>query len=71
MNQHKIRQDAIQRFGDAPTNALAALAHVVAVYDATPDDQTMVLATSNVYGDGVRTGLTMGDLRVLLGLLQG
>lgn len=66
MNQYRIRQDAIQRYGDAPANAHQALAHTVAVYEATPDDQTMVLATSNVYSDGVRTGLTMGDLRDLL-----
>jgi hypothetical protein len=71
MNKHQILQDTIARHGNAPSNALEALAHVVSVYEATPDDQTMVLATSNVYGDGVRTGLTMGDLRVLLGLLQG
>ena len=71
MNQHQIRQDAIQRYGDAPSNAIQALAHVVAVYDSTPDDQMVLQATSNIYGDGVRTGLTMGDLRILLGLIDG
>jgi hypothetical protein len=65
MNQHQIRQDAIQQYGDAPANALQALAHVVAVFADAPDDQVMIQATSNIYGQGVRTGLTMGDLRVL------
>jgi hypothetical protein len=71
MSQAQIRRDAIEKYGDAPANALQALAHVVAVFDDTPDDRMMVQATSNIYGDRVQTGLTMGDLRALLGLIDG
>lgn len=48
-----------------PTTPEEALGHVVALYEDEPDDRVMVEATSNIYADGVRTGLTMGDLRAL------
>lgn len=57
--------EAIAKLGPAPTTPAEALAHVVKVYADTPDETTMIMATSNVYGDGVRTGLLMGDLRAL------
>jgi hypothetical protein len=38
---------------------------VIAVYKDEDDARLMVQATHNIYGDGVSTGLTMGDLRAL------
>ncbi|SOE25699.1 hypothetical protein [Streptomyces sp. OK228] len=52
-----------------PSDAREALAHVLDLFSELPDDQLMIQATSGVYGPGVRTGLTMGDLRELAGLL--
>jgi hypothetical protein len=61
----RIRRDAIQQYGDAPATPVQALVHVLAVYADSPDDTLVVQATNGIYGDGVRTGLTMGDLRAL------
>lgn len=61
----KNHADRVAELGPVPTTPAEALAHVVKVYADTPDDREMVMATSNVYGDRVRTGLTMGDLRAL------
>lgn len=49
-----------------PSTPAEALAHVVAVYKDEDDARLMVQATHNIYGDGVSTGLTTGDLRALL-----
>lgn len=46
-----------------PTTPLQSLQHVLAVFDDAPDDRRIMTATSNIYGDGITTGLTMGDLR--------
>ena len=40
-----------------------ALAHTLSIYAATPADEFIVVASSNVYGKDIRTGLTWGDLR--------
>lgn len=53
-----------------PTNPVEALAHTLAVYEELDDDRQMVQATSGIYGPGVRTGLTMGDLREIAGMLK-
>jgi len=60
---NKLQYQAQQMYGDVPANELEALAHTLAVYADTPDSRMVVTATSNVYGDGVTTGLTFGDLR--------
>jgi hypothetical protein len=65
MNMDRIRRDAIATYGDAPATPYEALAHTLAVFADAPDDRVLIQATSNVYGEGVRTGLTMGDLRAL------
>ncbi|MEV6548030.1 hypothetical protein AB0M57_04880 [Streptomyces sp. NPDC051597] len=63
-NMSRIRRDAMEQYGEhAPATAVEALAHVLAVYADEPDDRLMIEATNNIYGQGVRTGLTMGDLR--------
>ena len=61
----RIRREAIDQYGDAPATAEEALAHVLKVFAGEPDDRLMVEATSGIYGQGVRTGLTFGDLRAL------
>lgn len=54
--------------GDDP---VARLRHVVEVFTGTDPTDLAVMATSNVYGRGVKTGLTFGDLAELLRLLGG
>ncbi|MDX5563731.1 hypothetical protein PYK79_10750 [Streptomyces sp. ID05-04B] len=61
----RIRRETIAQYGDAPANATEALAHVLAIYADEPDDRLMIEATNGIYGTGVRTGLTLGDLRAL------
>ncbi|MFI0967133.1 hypothetical protein ACH4S8_37965 [Streptomyces sp. NPDC021080] len=47
------------------TTPAEALAHVLQAYADAPDDRLMIEATTGIHGPGVRTGLTMGDLRAL------
>lgn len=44
--------------------------HVLGVLEAMPDDYCVVLSTTNVYGPGERTGLSLGDLRQLVVLAE-
>jgi hypothetical protein len=67
----RIRREAMEQYGDAPATAEEALAHVLKVYADEPESRLMVEATNGIYGDGVRTGLTMGDLRDLADRLGG
>lgn len=69
MGIEQVRRDAIEKYGPAPTTPAEALAHVLAIYADDADDREVINATSNIYGPGVRTGLTMGDLRALAKLL--
>ncbi|MEU7240279.1 hypothetical protein [Streptomyces sparsogenes] len=61
----RIRREAMEQYGDAPATPIEALNHVLRVYADEPDSRMVMEATNNIYGDGVRTGLTMGDLRAL------
>ncbi|MFF7411602.1 hypothetical protein [Streptomyces lydicus] len=61
----RIRREAMEQYGEAPANPTEALDHVLAVFADAPDDRIVLEATNNIYGPGVRTGLTMGDLRAL------
>jgi hypothetical protein len=65
----RIRRETIEQYGPAPATPTEALAHVLAVYAAEPDNRLVMEVTSGVYGDGVRTGLTIGDLRALAALI--
>ena len=67
MSRHmdRIRREAIAQYGDAPATPAEALAHILAVYADEPDTRLMIEATNGIYGDVVRTGLTMGYLRAL------
>jgi hypothetical protein len=65
---NKFRQEAIAQCGPEPSNATEALTHVLAAYSDENDARMMVEATNGIYGEGIRTGLTIGDLRALGGL---
>lgn len=64
-SQEQFRRDAIKTYGPPPTTPEEALAHVLCAFAQEPDDRMVLQATSGIYGEGVRTGLTMGDLRAL------
>ncbi|WP_055566039.1 hypothetical protein [Streptomyces atriruber] len=53
-----------------PTNPVEALAHTLQLFEELDDDRLLVQATSGMYGKGERTGLTMGDLREIAGMLK-
>lgn len=63
MDRHS--RDTIATYGPAPTTPAETLAHVLCVYAQQSDDYMLVQATSGIYGDGMRTGLTLGDLRAI------
>lgn len=54
--------------GDDPVERLR---HTMAVFNNEHDDEWVLTATSGVYGPGVRTSLTRGDLRALLAIVDG
>ncbi|OEV11510.1 hypothetical protein [Streptomyces nanshensis] len=70
-NVAQIRRESVEKYGPEPVTAEERLAHVLAVYADEPDTWMVVEGTNNMYGDGVRTGLTMGDLRELHTRLAG
>lgn len=53
-----------------PVTPTDALLHAVDLHVDQPDDELAVLATSNFYGPGTRTGLTWGDLRAIANLIN-
>jgi hypothetical protein len=52
-------------------NPVDHLRHIVEVFADSDPDEWVVMASSNAYGPGVRTGLTRGDLAAILALLDG
>lgn len=50
---------------DPPDSLRDRLQHFVDCWPHVPDSTVVVMATSGVYGTGVMTGLTMGDIRTL------
>ncbi|MER5378474.1 hypothetical protein [Streptomyces sp. NPDC002553] len=68
---HRMRETTIERLGPQPTTPLEALHHTLAVYEDQPDSRMVLEATSNIYGDGIRTGVTIGDLRALATMIAG
>lgn len=57
------------RLGPAPATPVEALVHTLRTYEDSPDGDFALIATGGIYGEGVRTGLTWGDLRALAALL--
>lgn len=61
----RFNREAAAQYGPAPTTPTEALTHVLCALGNLPDDHMVVKVTDGIYGKGVRTGLTMGDLRAL------
>jgi hypothetical protein len=64
-------ETTVARFAGVDDSPFAALHHVVHMFPNESDDDWAILATSNHYADGVRTGLTWGDLRRLYEMVGG
>jgi hypothetical protein len=62
MSTEEIVANCGPRPGDDP---IERLQHVNRVYAGQEGESMAVMATSNIYGHGVTTGLTFGDLAVL------
>jgi len=65
MGTNFIRQ-ARAALPEPGTNPISRLRHTVAVFAETGENDWAVRATTNLYGGGIVTGLTHGDLRALL-----
>ena len=70
LNKHRTHREAVEEYGEPPTNPVEALNHVLAVYADQPDERVFVTATTNVYLDDPWTGLRLGDLRALAAALK-
>lgn len=57
--------DIRELWPDPPQTLRERLEHFVDSWPQVPDATVVVMATSGVYGTGVLTGLTMGDIRTL------
>lgn len=64
-SMYRIRQEAIDRLGPEPTTPAERLAHTLAAHADTDGNWVVVEATNNIYGEDVRTGITLDDLRAL------
>lgn len=64
-------QETRDRLGDPPgDDPVARLRHVVAAFAEVDDQDHVITATGGLYPDQDWTGLTHGDLRRLLALLD-
>lgn len=61
----RITREAAKRYGPPPATPEDALAHVLCGFANLSDDHVVVKVTDGIYGDGVVTGLTMGDLKAI------
>lgn len=64
-SMYRMRQETIERLGPEPTTPAERLAHTLAAHADTDGSWLVVEATSGIYGDGIRTGITLDDLRAL------
>lgn len=57
----------LDRIGPAPGHdPVDRLRHTLKAFEEVPNEDVVLTATSNVYGSGVWTGVTWGDLREIL-----
>lgn len=67
MNTHtQFAEEVKASLPEPGTTPVEHLRHTVASMAKRPDDDMVQMATYNIYGVGVTTGLTVGDLRALL-----
>lgn len=60
-----------ERIGDPPSDhPVDVLRHVVKTFEASPGHEAVIQATGNVYPGHPWTGMTHGDLRRLLELID-
>ncbi|MEU0160259.1 hypothetical protein ABZ154_15795 [Streptomyces sp. NPDC006261] len=64
-SMNRIRQETIEQLGPEPTTLAERLAHTLAAHADTDGGWLVAEATSNIYGSGVRTGITLDDLRAI------
>jgi len=57
----------IDLWPEPPVSMVDRLKQTLDVWDDYPDDFIVLIATSEVYGPNIRTGLTIGDLRKIHG----
>ncbi|WP_228973419.1 hypothetical protein [Streptomyces sp. DH12] len=62
----RLQRESLAKYPTPPTTPLEALAHVLAIYEDSPDDMVILTATRNIYPEAPFTGLRLGDLRRLL-----
>ncbi|MEV6680706.1 hypothetical protein AB0N09_28150 [Streptomyces erythrochromogenes] len=60
----------LQAYPNPPATHVEALEQVLAAHAGEPENGLAITATSGVYGQGIRTGLTWGHLRALLAELN-
>lgn len=51
-------------------DAIQNLRHTLALFSEVEDDRMALQATGNVYGPGIKTGLTFRDLRLILAVVD-
>ncbi|WP_329217204.1 hypothetical protein [Streptomyces microflavus] len=64
-SMNRIRRETIEQLGPEPTTPAERLAHTLAAHADTDGSRLVVEATNNIYGEGVRTGITLDDLRAI------
>jgi len=58
-------QRILNLWPDLPEGPLERILHTLDAYRDEPDSMRVLAATYGVYGPGVTTGITLGDLRAL------
>ena len=66
----RFARDFAERHPEPGPDAYGHLVHTMDVHAEMPDSAWAVTATNGIYGPGVRTGLTWGDLRALHRMLN-
>ena len=62
---YRTMRELREEFRAAHPDPSDPVAHTLSVYAGEPDEAFVIVASGNIYGEGVRTGLTWGDLRRL------
>lgn len=66
----KWMEDYVAKHGPLPVTSLQRFLHTMSVYEEADGDTMVIQATGNIYGEGVRTGVTWDDLRVIAGIIE-